>query len=133
MNYEVLKNEISGDPLVRGYSGMTQQQVADDMNTVYRTRNRASMTGKEVKDRITTVDWASRSDAQKSQLLAMSARDDLDPFGIDADIFTEAMTGHVGTTVADLNTYRVEDVSRAEELGLGVVTVTAIESSEKWV
>lgn len=133
MNYEVLKNEISGDPLVRGYSGMTQQQVADDLNTVYRTRNRASVTGKEVKDRITSADWASRSDAQKAQLLALVARDDLDPFGIDADIFIEAMTGHLETTVADLNTYRVENVSRAEELGLGVVTATAVNSSEIWV
>jgi hypothetical protein len=31
-----LKTEIDGDPLVRGYVGMTDLQVANDMNTLYR-------------------------------------------------------------------------------------------------
>ena len=32
----IIKSEIDTDPLVRGYSGMTDAQVADDMNTLYR-------------------------------------------------------------------------------------------------
>jgi hypothetical protein len=133
MDYVALKAEIDGDPLARGYSGMTDQQIADDLNTVYRTRNRTSATGKQIKDQIQTADWASRSDAQKNQLLALFARDDLDPFGIDADIFTEAMSGHAGTTVADLNTWRVENISRAEEIGAAGVNVAAIESARALV
>lgn len=133
MDYVALKAEIDTDSLVRGYVGFTDQQVADDMNTVYRTRNRAAVTGKEVKDQIVTADWNSRTDAQKSQLLALFARDDLDPFGIDADIFTDAMTGAVGTSVADLAAYRVESVSRAEELGFGTVTSAEIETARQVV
>ena len=129
MDYPALKAEIEGDPLTRGYAAMTDQEIADDMNTVYRTRNRVSATGKEIKDQIQTADWASRTDAQKSQLLALFARDDLDPFGIDADIFIEAMSGHTGTTVADLNAWRVEDISRAEEIGCAGVNVAAIVSA----
>lgn len=34
-----LKSEITADPLGRGYAGMTDQQVADDLNSVYRTRD----------------------------------------------------------------------------------------------
>ena len=40
MDYPALKAEIEGDPLTRGYAAMTDQEIADDMNTVYRTRNR---------------------------------------------------------------------------------------------
>ena len=130
MDYIALKAEIDTDSLVRGYSGMTDQQVADDLNTVYRTRNRTSMTGKEVKDRIDVTEWDARTDAQKQIILAMCNRDDLDPFGIDQQIFTDAMAGATNT-IADLAAYRVEDVSRADELGIGLVTVAAIESSRK--
>ena len=128
-DYEALKAELDADTLVRGYAGMTDQEAADDLNTVYRTRDRTSMTGKEVKDRIKTADWASRTDAQKSQLLSLVARNDLDPFGIDADIFVDAMTGSVDTSVADLAIYRVEIISRAAELGFGVVNEFTIETA----
>ena len=121
MNYAILRSEIFTDPLTRGYSGMNDAQVATSLNTVDRTRNRSVMNGKEVKDRIDLGEWAARTDAQKQIVLAMCNRDDLDPFGIDATIFQDAMAGAT-TTLANLNTYRVEDVSRGEELGLGVVS-----------
>ena len=120
MDYQVLSNEIITDPLTRGYAGMTDQEVADDLNTIYRTRNRSSMTGKEVKDRIDTTEWSTRTDAQKQIVLALCNRDDLDPFGIDAQIFQDEMAGATNT-IAALNAYRVEDISRGEELGLGLV------------
>lgn len=33
---QVIKTEIDTDPLTRGYAPMTDQQVADDLNTLYR-------------------------------------------------------------------------------------------------
>lgn len=33
---DVLKNELANDPLARGYSGMTDQQAADSLNTADR-------------------------------------------------------------------------------------------------
>ena len=132
MDYAALKSEIETDPLTRGYSGMTDQQIADDLNTVYRTRNRSVMTGKEVKDRIDTTEWNSRTDAQKQIVLALCNRDDLDPFGIDAQIFQDEMTGATNT-LASLNSYRVENISRAEEVFGAVVTVAAIESARVYV
>lgn len=35
-DYKAFKSEIVNDPLARGYSSMTDQQVADDLNTAYR-------------------------------------------------------------------------------------------------
>ena len=130
MSYEALRAELNDDPLARGYSGMTNAQVVTSLNTVDRTRNRSVATGKEVKDMIQTADWDSRTDAQKQTLLSLFARDDLDPFGIDAHIFQEAMTGAVGTSVADLNAWRVEDISRAQEIGYANgVDISAVESA----
>jgi len=128
MDYVALKAEIDTDSLVRGYAGMTNQQVADDMNTVYRTRNRSVMTGKEVKDRIDTTEWSSRTDAQKQIVLALCNRDDLDPFGIDAQIFQDEMAGATNTLAA-LTAYRVENISRAVELNLGFIYEADVDSA----
>lgn len=38
MGYAKLKEEHDTDPLGRGYADMTPQQVADDMNTAYRSK-----------------------------------------------------------------------------------------------
>ena len=48
MDYVALKSELTVDPLSRGYAGMTDAEAAIDLNTVYRERNRISMTGSEV-------------------------------------------------------------------------------------
>ena len=116
---------VAGHPVTGAYDA-DNQLAADQLNAVNRTRNRSVATGKEIKDKITTADWDSRTDAQKQTLLSLFARDDLDPFGIDAHIFQEAMAGAVGTSVADLAAWRVEDVSRAVELGFGVVTAADV-------
>lgn len=39
MNLKKLSDEIKNDPLNRGYSTMTNQQIADDLNTEYRELN----------------------------------------------------------------------------------------------
>ncbi len=38
-----LRTELLTDPLVRGYSTMSDQEAADDLNTEYRSRDRTSM------------------------------------------------------------------------------------------
>lgn len=118
MDFAALNSELTVDPATLGYTGDDAGDAAL-LNVVNRNRNRASMTGKEVKDTIATADWASRTDAQKSNMLSLFARDDLDPFGIDADIMVEEMAGHTGTTIADLAVARVETVSRIRELEIG--------------
>ena len=39
MDFVALKAELDNDPLTRGYSGMTDEQAAIDLNTEYRTVN----------------------------------------------------------------------------------------------
>ena len=94
----VLESELLNDPLTRGYSGMTVQQIVDDLNTSYRTRNRTTMTGREVANEVVNSEYDALTDTQKSQFLALIASEDLDPFGLAAnvvkDIFVHSRRSH---------------------------------------
>lgn len=119
MSLDALKAEIDGDPLTRGYAGMTDQQVADDLNTVYRTLNKASVTGDEIFNAIVPAQYAALTDAQKQIVMGFCGRDSVDPFAANnVAFFTDLFSGQ---TITNLNTLRVEAVSRAAELNLGRV------------
>jgi len=112
-----LKTELTTDPLGRGYAGMTDQEAADDLNTTYRTRDRTSMTGREVGAAVVKAEYAALADAQKDRVLFLFGRDDLDPFKFEADVMTDIFGGG-SDTIAALAAARVEAISRALELGL---------------
>lgn len=125
-NIAALKNEIDSDPLTRGYAGMTDEQVAADINTVYRTRNRASMTGDEIFNSFDATEYNALTADQKRDLLTLCARDTIDPFGTaNVNVITENFGGG-STTASTLNTLRVENVSRADELSLGNITASHV-------
>lgn len=120
----ILRDEVINDPLARGYSGMTDQQIADGLNTKDRPRNRTSMSGAEVKAAIVFSEYEALLPEEKSEILALVARDDLDPFGIDKNII-QGLFGSSGTLTA-LQIARVELISRAEELGIRKVSASQI-------
>ncbi len=82
-----IRDELLTDPLTRGYSGMTDQEAADDLNTSYRTRNRTSMSGDEVAQAAVPADYdaldtgSGNSKDEQGHWLSFCARDQIDPFG----------------------------------------------------
>ena len=112
-----LKTELSTDPLTRGYSGMDDVEAAADLNTTYRTRNRITMTGSEVINAIDKTEFNSKTDAEKRQVWDILHLGDVNPFGIEADLFVDVF-GSNSTTIANLQNARKQAVSRAEELSL---------------
>lgn len=117
-----LEDEISGDPLGRGYSSMTDTELLTSLNTKNLTRNRTSMTGREVRKQIDRTEYTALSAAKKSQLLNLVKSDDLDPFGLPADIIKDIF-GSGSKTVSNLIAARVESISRSEEIGWRDVTM----------
>ncbi len=117
-----LRDELLTDPLVRGYVGMTDQQATDDLNTVYRTRNRTEMTGDEVFQSIESqAVWDALTADQRLEFLSLCDRDILDPFG-DANVNSvKSIFGDGSVTVTNLAAARVESITRAQELP-GVVS-----------
>jgi hypothetical protein len=95
---------------------MTDAQFQSSITTSDRTRNRTTLTGGEVKKEIDTTEFNALTAGNKQIILALVARDDLDPFGLDADIVQDVFGA--GTTLSNLQAARVESITRAEELGL---------------
>lgn len=126
----ILKEELDNDPLVRGYAGMTDQEAADDLNTVYRTRARDTMLHSELADNIDQPEYNALAADEKNQvhqILQMGGAEvTVGPGSFVRDRFIAIFTGG-STTVSNLATAAIEDISRANELGLSFVTGAAVE------
>jgi len=116
----ILEDEIAGDPLGRGYSAMNDVQLLSSLNAADRSRNRTSMTGREVKSQVDSTEYNALSDAKKQQMIELMKRDDLDLFGLDKEIMIDIFGG-ASTTGTSLVTARVESITRGVEIGWGVV------------
>ncbi len=103
---------------------MTDQQAADDLNTVYRTRNRSSMSGDEifqatVPGEFNALDTGSGNTPDtQGHWLSFCGRETVDPFATANVQFVQWIFGGGSATVTALQAARVENVSRAQELGL---------------
>jgi hypothetical protein len=122
MDYAALKAELTADPLGRGYASMGDQEIADSMNALTRTRNRASMSGSEVINSVVATEYAALTAANKQLLWDLVHLGQLNPFGVEATLMVSVF-GAGSQTIAALAAKRVETVSRAQELGLERVSV----------
>ena len=116
----ILEGELTADPLARGYASMNDAALLTSLNTADRSRNRTSMTGREVKAQVDPTEYAALTDAKKQQMIELLKGDDLDLFGRDKDILIDIFGA--STTGTNLVAARVESISRATELGLPVMT-----------
>ena len=117
---DILGDELLNDPLTRGYTGMTDQEAADDLNSEYRSRDRSSMTSTEVWQAIDVTELRALADGDRSLVMAVLQFEKINPFGNEAVLFTALFGGGSATLIA-LNVARVETVSRAIELGIRTV------------
>lgn len=112
----ILSDELANDPLARGYSGMTNEEVIVSLNV--KNRPGTSMSGREVMAEVDNDEYDALSAAKKGQLLALTSGSDLDPFGFAANVIKDIFTP-APLTIAALAAARVSLISRATELGLG--------------
>lgn len=120
MNIDTLKTELTTDPLVRGYAGMNDADVAVDINTVYRTSNKAIMTASEVFNAIDKTEFNALVAADQQRVWNTLHLGEINPFGLEAALFTDIFGGG-STTITTLQGLRVNNISRGVELGIGVV------------
>ena len=131
MDLAALKTEIETDPLGRGYSGMTDEEVAESMNTVNRTKPRPTITGDDAFAATSATEFAALSDSKQQLWMAWCARQSIDPFQSANVAFVQWVFGSGSDTVSELANVRQQPASRADELGLGVVyPVNVMEAKE---
>lgn len=127
MDYIALKAELdAGHPDTGAYDA-DDSLAADQLNALNRTRNRTSMSGSEVLNAIDKTEYLDLSDAMKQLVWNVLHIGQLNPFGVEAALMLEAFGS--STTITTLNALRVEAVSRAVELGLGVIAPGDVENA----
>lgn len=114
----ILQDERTNDPLGRSYSGMDDPTFLGSITTVDRTRNRSTMSASEVYNSVDQTEWAALSATEQQEIWdILHMGSDLDPFGREASRFTAIFPG-AGATLTALAAARVENITRAEEIGL---------------
>lgn len=123
MDSQILWNEISTDPLARGYATMTDAQVASDMSTVYRTTVRTTLSSAEIYENINVTEFQSKTDAQKTYVRDVLGLGQEVQVGPDskARAVLIAVFGAGSDTIQALAAMLLVAISRSQELGLGIV------------
>jgi len=122
MDYQKLKSEVLTDPLNRGYSGMSDQEIVDDLNTQYRTQNLTTISSSLLISATNATEYTALTDVKKSQWLSLCAIPNLDPFGPAVNIAIN-IWGAGSQTISNLQNIRTNNISRAMELFGEVVVI----------
>ncbi len=122
-DYKILRTELTTDPLVRGYSGMTDTQAATSLATVNRTINRTSVPAVEVIEALVASEYAALSTTLQNMVGLLISAGTINPLGTNTRAIFAAAFGPATTTRANLIALETMLVSRAVELGLGYVSV----------
>lgn len=118
-NVDKLRIEINGDPLSRGYSAMSDQQIAESLNSVDRVADRASLGSDEILNAFDATEFAELSAAQQSVAIGIAQLGQANPA-----VITRTLSGVFSggsTTIAALSASGQERISRTVELSLGRV------------
>jgi len=125
MDYQALRTELDVDPLSRVYSGMTDGEAADDLNTAYRTDQLDRLEHTDISDAIDIGEWGVLSDEDQgkmSELLRIGGVS----LNVGAGSFARNrianLFGGGSQTVANLLLLATVNISRAQELGFGRVS-----------
>jgi len=112
-----LETEIVNDPLARGYSGMTDQQLLDSLNALDRTLNITDLDKTTVYNGIDQTEWVALIAADRTRISQLlQALDTIDLFGNALEDF-KTVFGTGSTTASSLSALRVKNISRSEEIG----------------
>jgi hypothetical protein len=124
MNLLILKTEIETDPLARGYTGMSDLEVANDLNTEYRPHERPVLSSAEIYELTNSTEFQALTDPQKVYVRDIWGLGDSISVvsGSKARTVYVTIFGAGSNTIATLSAYINQIISRAQELGIGHVT-----------
>lgn len=135
MDYSILVPEIQNDPLGRGYSAMSDAEVATDLSTEYRTDIASTLTSAEIYESMDVTEFQGKTDAQKEYV-----RDILGLGGVvavgpssKARAVMLAIFGGGSNTIQALADALESPISRANELGIGNVSSGHIASAREQI
>ena len=125
----ILCNELSIDPLGRGYAAMDSQGKASDLNTEYRTKWKECVNGADLLDAIEAADWNLITDNQRDRAWALLAVGCLDPQKNVRTLMIRIF-GSGSDTIANMAGISQEAITRAQELGISRVKAGHVEECQ---
>ncbi len=130
INIEALSAElIAGHPDTGDYDA-DDSVATGQLNAVNRVLNKSSMTASEVYNAINVTEWLVLTDAQRQEVWDILHLGTINPFGLEETRFVSIFGGGASTITA-LAAARKTDVSRAVELGLGVIGSNHVELARR--
>lgn len=117
MSFLELKNEIAQP----AYDGLTDQQIADKVNTDTITENKSLMSSSDVLNAIDKTQWDGLSDIDQRKIWDVLHMGDVNPFGIEAQIFIDVF-GAGSATILALQAARKITLTVAKSLGFDSVS-----------
>ncbi len=116
-----LCDELTQDPLGRGYAGMTPEVTTEDINTAYRQVFRDSIAGAELFEGIESADWTAISETDRVLAVSLlSFPGSLNPQG-NVRTLLISIFGGGSATISNMADIARHNITRAAELGLGRV------------
>lgn len=119
MDYQALNTELTTDPLTRGYSGMSDSEAADDLNSVYRTLPVDTVSGSDIFNVTDDVEYGALTAEEQNRWVNMCGVQEIDVASGVAKSLEAELFGGGTTTRSNLAALKTRDVSRATELELG--------------
>lgn len=117
-----LKSEIDADPLARGYSGMTNQQIADDLNVIARD-NWVDISGGQFAEAVVQGDFSGLTAGEQTYVSGLFGCDSIATApGSNIRAAVINIFGNPSATLTNLIAVANQQVSRGSELGIGNVT-----------
>ena len=121
MDTKALKAELAAGHPGTGAYNADDALAAAELNVVNRSRNRTAMDGAFLLSATDPTEYAALTDVKQSQWLSLCGVASIDPRNAGIRKIVATIWGGASTTVGNLNTKRVESVSRGVELGFGKV------------
>ena len=125
-NYAALADEINTDPLGRGYSTMSDQEIADSLNAVDRVVSVASIESQDVVAALDPADFGGLTAAEQRYLWGIIGAGAIRPDDTEVKAFFLSIFGAGTNTRANLGALANKTISRAEEVGLGEVNFPTV-------
>jgi hypothetical protein len=132
--YEVIKTEIDGDPLGRNYSGMSDIDVAVDMNIEYRSQQVEEQDPTLIHDVIDATEYDALVADDKQEVFAhLSITTRKGTVSVAPDTFARdrlvEIFGAGSATIIAILALITEAISRGRELGVGAVNQGDVEKA----
>jgi len=129
MDYEALKTELDAGHPVTGAYDADDALAAGELNAVNRTQLRDFVSGSEILNNTNDAEFGALTVEQQARWMSMCGVDSIETGSGVAKSLESELFGGGTTTRANLVAIRVEDISRAEELSLGVIKVGDVEAA----